>query len=119
MIVLLIATGVLSGMISGMGIGGGTLLIPALVMLTDISQQQVQNVNLLYFIPTAVVALITHVKEGNIEKGGLKTIIGFGILGAVAGAMVAVGMDSGLLRKLFGGFLLLMGVAEFLKKDKS
>ena len=58
--ILLAVVGLLAGIISGMGIGGGTILIPALVMLTDISQQGLQGINLVFFIPTAIIALITH-----------------------------------------------------------
>ncbi|MDR1913813.1 MAG: TSUP family transporter, partial [Clostridiales bacterium] len=67
--------GLLSGIISGMGIGGGTILIPALCILYDTQQQTAQNINLIYFIPTAIIALITHVKQGNIEKKPLPPII--------------------------------------------
>ena len=55
----IIVIGIVSGMISGMGIGGGTILIPALLFLQDMNQQQAQGINLIYFIPTAVIALIT------------------------------------------------------------
>ena len=48
-VVLLAVIGLLSGIISGMGVGGGTILIPALVMMTDISQQGIQGINLIYF----------------------------------------------------------------------
>ncbi|MDR2939722.1 MAG: sulfite exporter TauE/SafE family protein [Clostridiales bacterium] len=115
--VLLIGIGLLSGVISGMGIGGGTVLIPALSIFFSVSQQQAQNINLIYFVPTAVIALITHVKEKNIEGGFLLPIILFGLAGAVAGSMIAIRIDAELLRKLFAGFLFVMGLLEFFKKD--
>ena len=49
-----ILIGLVSGVISGMGIGGGTILIPALCFIMNLEQQQAQNINLLFFIPTAV-----------------------------------------------------------------
>ena len=110
------AIGVISGIISGMGIGGGAILIPAVTMLYDINQQQAQNVNLIYFIPTAVIALITHFKNGNIEKSVLKKLIIYGMLGAVAGSLIAVNISADLLRRLFGFFLAAMGIYEFFKK---
>lgn len=116
--ILLIAIGFFSGIISGMGIGGGAILIPAITMLFSVTQQQAQNINLIYFIPTAIIALITHTKEKNIEKKFLFRIIIFGIIGAVVGAMVAMRMESDVLRKCFGGFLLVMGVLEFFKGRK-
>ena len=110
--------GFCAGIISGMGIGGGTILIPALLFLTDITQQQAQGINLVYFIPTAVTALITHQKKGNLDWKTAKPLALYGFIGAAAGAFLAVSMESELLRKIFGGFLFLMGLSEIFKKDK-
>jgi uncharacterized membrane protein YfcA len=101
-----------------MGIGGGTILIPALSILLDTQQQTAQVINLVYFVPTAVIALITHARQGNIEKKQLAPIIFFGLIGAAGGSIAANHLDAGLLRKLFGGFLLAMGVYEFFRKEE-
>lgn len=111
--------GFCAGIISGMGIGGGTILIPALLFLVDISQHQAQGINLLYFIPTALVALFIHRKAGNLSGAVAKPLVLFGLLGAAAGAFLAVSLQSELLRKLFGGFLCLMGLREIFKKEQS
>ena len=110
--------GFCSGIISGMGIGGGTILIPALLFLTEIDQQQAQGVNLIYFIPTAITALITHQKKGNLNWKTAKPIALLGLAGAVAGAFLAVSLESDILRRIFGGFLFLMGLSEIFKKKK-
>ena len=110
--------GFCSGIISGMGIGGGTILIPALLFFTDITQQQAQGVNLIYFIPTAITALITHQKKGNLDWKTAKPLAVMGLAGAAAGAFLAVSLESELLRKIFGGFLFLMGLSEILKKKE-
>ena len=110
--------GFCSGIISGMGIGGGTILIPALLFLTEIDQQQAQGVNLIYFIPTAITALITHQKKGNLNWKTAKPIALLGLAGAVAGAFLAVSLESDILRRIFGGFLFLMGLSEIFKKEK-
>lgn len=112
------AIGFFSGIISGMGIGGGTILIPALLFLTEVNQQQAQGVNLIYFIPTAVVALITHHKNGTLDLKTAKPLVLLGLAGAAAGAFLAVSLESEMLKKLFGGFLLLMGLSEIFKKKK-
>ena len=112
------AIGFFSGIISGMGIGGGTILIPALLFLTEVNQQQAQGVNLIYFIPTAVVALITHRKNGTLDLKTAKPLALLGLAGAAAGAFLAVSLESEILKKLFGGFLLLMGLSEIFKKKK-
>lgn len=115
---LAIVIGLISGIISGMGVGGGTVLIPALVFIYGMEQHAAQSINLIYFIPTAAIALITHIKEGNIEKQALKPFILWGALSAAAGAFLAAAVGSGLLRKIFGVFLLIMGIVELVKKEE-
>ena len=116
---LLIIIGLFSGIIGGMGIGGGTILIPAMIILTDLTQQQAQGVNLLSFIPVAITALFTHFRNKNIETKLCPPLIIFGVIGALIGSLLAVNLPSNLLRKLFGIFLLIMGIYEFFWKDKS
>ncbi len=110
--------GLLSGVISGMGIGGGTILIPALALFLDIGQQEAQGINLLYFIPTAIVSLWIHIKNKRVNFRVAWPIIVFGLFGAVFGAMLAGILEGKLLRRLFGFFLFGMGIYEILKKDK-
>lgn len=113
-----VAVGFFSGIISGMGIGGGTILIPALLFLTGVDQHQAQGINLLYFFPTATMALFTHQKAGNIAWKTAKPLALMGLAGAAAGAFVAVSLDADFLKKIFGGFLFLMGCSEIFKKKK-
>ncbi len=115
MIFLYVIIGVLSGIISGMGIGGGAILIPSLTIILGVAQRDAQNINLIYFIPTAAIALVTHFKSGNIETRKLPTVILFGLAGAVAGSLIAVRLDQAVLKRIFGFFLLGMGVYEFFK----
>ncbi|MDR1533235.1 MAG: sulfite exporter TauE/SafE family protein [Clostridiales bacterium] len=107
------AVGLAAGIISGLGIGGGTLLIPALVILFGIPQRDAQNINLIYFIPTAAVALVVHIKNGNVRAKGLPVMITAGLAAAAGAAFLATKTDADLLRKIFGAFLLVMGVLEF------
>lgn len=116
MIVILI--GFLSGIVSGMGIGGGAILIPALVLFVNPGQHIAQSVNLLYFIPTAIVALIIHIKNRHVNfRVGLPIML-FGLAGAAIGSMLALRMEGELLRKIFGGFLIVMGIYEIFGKAK-
>jgi len=108
-------SGLFSGIISGMGIGGGTILIPALTMFLNIDQHRAQGVNLLFFIPTAIVALFIHKKNKNLEFKTAIPLILWGLLGASLGSFIAVSIKAGLLRKLFGIFLFLMGAYEIYK----
>lgn len=114
----LIAIGFVSGIISGMGIGGGTILIPALVFLVGTRQQIAQSINLIVFIPSAVAALIVHAKKHNIEKGLLLKLVVTGCAGAAAGSLLAVNMNSDILKKIFGVFLFIVGIYEITSKCK-
>ena len=113
-----ILVGLAAGIVSGMGIGGGAILIPALTIFLDIGQQKAQNINLLYFLPTAIFALIVHKKNGNIEKKGLPSLILWGIPGSITGALIAVKIDANYLKKGFAVFLLLMAAYELSKGYK-
>jgi len=117
-VILLIGIGVLAGIISGMGIGGGTILIPALTIFFGQSQHAAQNINLLYFIPTAIVAIFAHSKNNMIEKQILPKIVFGGILGAVAGSIIALNLKPDILKQVFAVFLLIAGVAEFFKREQ-
>lgn len=112
---MLFIIGILAGIISGMGIGGGTILIPALTIFMSIDQKTAQAINLVYFIPTATAALVGHIKNKRIEKRGLLYIIIFGIIGAFIGSFFAIKVKSPLLKKAFGWFLCVMGVLEIFK----
>jgi len=116
MIVILI--GLAAGIISGMGIGGGAILIPALVFFVKPEQHVAQSVNLLFFIPTAVVALAIHIKRKSVDfKMGVPILL-FGLGGSILGSKIALSMDGDILRKIFGLFLLAMGLYEILGKAK-
>lgn len=108
-----------SGIISGMGIGGGTLLIPALIFTLGIKQQIAQSINLIVFIPTAIAALYVHMKKHNIEKSLFWKLSVTGCAGAAIGSLLAVNMDSDLLKRFFGIFLLTMGIFEVTSKSKA
>lgn len=110
-----ILSGLFSGIISGMGIGGGTILIPALTMFLNIDQHIAQGVNLLFFIPTAIVALLIHKKNNNLEFKIAIPLLVTGLIGAAIGSFVAISIEGGLLKKLFGVFLFLMGGYEIYK----
>ena len=113
-----VLAGTVCGVISGFGIGGGSLLMVWLTAVISMEQQAAQSINLLYFLPTAAAALIFHFKNRQIcKKAILPAAIG-GCAAAVLGAFLASAAQPELLRKLFGGFLVLVGLSELLKKTK-
>lgn len=110
-----IIIGFLSGIISGMGIGGGAILIPALILISAIEQKLAQGINLVYFLPTAVFALIVHIKNKRVVINTALIIGICGVLGAVIGSVTAMNLNNELLRKMFGIFLGLIGIREVYK----
>ena len=107
-----ILIGVFSGIFSGIGMGGGTILIFLLTTFGKMEQHIAQATNLLYFIPTAISAVIVNYKDKNIDLKLAREISIFGIIGAVIGAMISVNIDVQKLRKLFGIFLAIIAIHE-------
>lgn len=116
--------GLVCGVFSGLGIGGGTLLMVWMTAVMDMEQRMAQGINLLYFLPTAICALIFHIKNRLIRWRVVIPAAIAGCLTAAGTALLATAIDASLLRKLFGGFLLFVGLNEIFgrhardKKDK-
>ena len=113
-----VVIGFLSGIISGMGIGGGAILIPALTLFYGIEQKLAQGINLVYFLPTAIIALVIHIKNksADLKVAAIRGLCG--IVGALGGSVIAMKMNNSVLRRLFVVFLLFVGIREIIKKPK-
>lgn len=111
-----IIAGFLSGIISGFGIGGGTILMVYLTAILSLPQKAAQGINLLYFLPTAAAALIIHRKNRYLEKSVILPAVIGGCISAALFSFVAMYLDTELLKKLFGGFLIMTGLTEVFKK---
>ena len=109
--------GAATGVLSGFGVGGGTLLLVYLTAVAGVDQHLAQGINLLYFLPAGLLALPAHVRNGYVEKKALLPCISAGLLCAALCAWAATGLDTSLLRKLFGGFLILIGLRELLGRE--
>lgn len=110
--------GAITGIITGFGIGGGTLLILYLTMFRDTAQLAAQGINLLYFIPTAGCALVSHIKNKRIVWRAVIFAAGAGVVTTILAALVAARIDMTLLRRIFGGFLVIVGLSELFNKNK-
>ena len=110
--------GLVCGVLSGFGIGGGSLLMVWLTAAVSMDQRMAQGINLLYFLPAAGCSLIFHVKNKQIVWKAVVPAAIAGCLTAVPGALLAGQLDTALLRKLFGGFLVLVGISEVFFKGK-
>ena len=104
--------GIVSGIVSGTGMGGGTILIFLLTFLLGIEQHLAQATNLIFFIPTSIVAIIVNLKNKNIYLKSAIIISVFGILGAIIGANISINMDVKVLKRSFGIFLAIIAIHE-------
>ena len=107
-----VITGIISGLASGLGIGGGTILILVLTVFLGIEQHVAQATNLIFFIPTSIVAIIVNIKNKIIDKKLAITISIFGVIGAIIGASIANKTDVISLRKYLGVFLGIIAIYE-------
>ena len=108
--------GLVTGVISGFGIGGGTLLLIYMTAWAGVPQTLAQGINLVYFLPTAAAALPAHIKNGFIEKAVLVPAILTGLVGTALAAWVATSLDVDQLHRFFGYFLIYVGFSEFFRK---
>lgn len=112
-----VLAGAVTGVLSGFGVGGGSLLLIYMTSFAGVSQALAQGVNLLYFLPAAATALPAHFKNGYVEKGALLPAIGLGLACSALTAWAATALDVEVLRKCFGGFLIVIGLRELFRKD--
>lgn len=112
-----VLAGILCGILSGFGIGGGSLLMVWMTAAMGMDQKIAQGINLLYFLPTAAAALIFHIRSKVICWQAVIPAAVFGCVTAGLSAWLAASMDVHVLRRLFGGFLIVVGVTEFFKKS--
>ena len=107
-----IVFGILSGLTTSWGLGGGALLIPLLVNFIGIDQHIAQATNLIFFIPTALCSVIVNSKNKLVKyKLALQVII-YGIIGTIIGSIISNKLNKIFLRKIFGILLLIIAIME-------
>ena len=108
-----------TGILSGYGIGGGTLLILLLVLFCGSAQSAAQAINLSYFLPTAGASLFFHAKGGRIDWTVFWPAVIAGTITAALASWLAPHIDTNIIKRLFGGILLYVGIRELFNKAQS
>ena len=119
--VILFFCGLAGGVLGGMGMGGGTALIP-LLTLVGVGQAQAQSLNLLSFLPMAALALPVHAKSGLLKGEGLFPLVCSALLFSALGALLAARLPAALLERAFGAFLValaLVRLGRHLRKNRT
>ena len=114
-IFLMIVFGIIGGVFGGMGMGGGTMLIPLLTIFLGFTQKLSQGINIFSFLIMAVFALVIHFKNKLISFKKVWPIILSGILFSVGGAYLATIVNGEILKKFFGVFLIILALFEVFK----
>ena len=110
--------GAILGFLSGLGIGGGSLLILWLTLVLNVDPTIARGVNLLFFLPCALVAALLRWKQGNLPLKKILPAVLTGCLSALLFSLMSLRMDMSLLKKLFGGLLIVTGLREIFYKPK-
>lgn len=109
-IFLLILGGIVGGIIGGMGMGGGTLLIPILTIFLDIPQKNAQAINLIAFIPMAVIVTLINVKRNVIDYKSVLTVAIPALVTSIVSSLFVGKIDGKVLSIGFAIFLIVLGV---------
>lgn len=109
---------VILGFLTGLGVGGGSLLILWLTLVLEYDPVTARSINLLFFLPAAAISCLFRLRQGKLEiKNALPAIIS-GSTAAFLFSLVGAGMDTALLKKAFGALLLLTGARELTYRSK-
>lgn len=111
--------GVAGGLLGGMGMGGGTVLIPLLSIFYNVGQHTAQAVNLIAFIPMAAVALVIHIKNRLVKFDKVIIIVLSGLAACVLGVYLARAISGEILKRCFGGFLFALSIFQIIAGLKS
>lgn len=110
---------VILGFLAGLGVGGGSLLVLWLTLIVGIDHPQARIINLMFFIPAAIISSVFRWKQGALDFKKVIPAIIAGCLAAAAFSWLARFLELEILQKIFGGLLLFAGVRELFYKQKS
>lgn len=108
-----VLAGLAGGVLAGMGMGGGTLTLPLLVLALNVGQVTAQFANLIAFLPSGTAALAVHAKNGLVQKNDLVYMLLPSIAACVVCSFFATKAEGELLKKLYGAFLVVIAVVSF------
>lgn len=110
--IIYLVVGFFAGVLGGMGMGGGTILIPALTIFLGVNQHVAQATNVIAFLPMAALVLPAHKKNGLLRTDDAWEIIIPAIITTVLAGFVMAALPTQVLKKLFGLFLVSLAVKQ-------
>ncbi len=109
--------GAASGLLASMGMGGGFILVVYLALFGGIGQKEAQGMNLLFFVPITLAALVVHLKNKLVDVKTALVCGGIGAAFSALGFLAARALDAGILRKAFAVFVIIVGLRDLFAKD--
>ena len=107
-----IFVGLISGIVSGLGMGGGTILITFLTCFLKVNQIVAQASNIIFFVPTSIIATVVNIKNHTLKWKVAIPLVITGVIGASIGSVIANKLDTSLLKKAFAIFLLFIAIYQ-------
>ncbi|MBE7001776.1 MAG: sulfite exporter TauE/SafE family protein [Ruminococcaceae bacterium] len=109
---------IILGFLAGLGVGGGSLLMLWLTMVVGMEYPQARIINLMFFLPSAIIATLFHRKQGSVKIKKILPAVLFGCIAAAAASYIGKQINIDFVKKLFGGLLLFTGARELFYKPK-
>ncbi|MBQ3491542.1 MAG: sulfite exporter TauE/SafE family protein [Oscillospiraceae bacterium] len=106
------------GFLAGLGVGGGSLLMLWLTMVAGMEYADARTINLLFFLPCALTATLFHRKQGRVKLKKILPAILCGCVAAALSATIGVKADTAIIKKFFGGLLVLTGLRELFYRPR-
>jgi len=111
--------GIAAGLLSGfMGVGGGIIIVPALVFFLGLTQHQAQGSSIaaIMLLPVGLLSVMNYYKEGNVNLGYAAVIAVFFVAGSYFSSRWVQGIDAGLLKKIFAGVMIVVALKMLIGK---
>jgi uncharacterized protein len=119
-VIALLAIGLTAGLLAGLlGIGGGVIMVPAMVLITAFDQHIAQGTSLLVIIPAAAFGSFTHHRRGRLALRDAGALATGGVVGALLGSMTALSLDEEILRRLFAVLILVVAARMLLTRRRA
>lgn len=115
---LTLPVAILLGFLAGLGVGGGSLLILWLTMVVGMEYAEARIINLLFFLPSALIATLFRLKQGTIQLNKVLPAVISGCIAAFLFSRTGQQINTELLQKLFGGLLLFTGLRELFYRPR-
>lgn len=113
-----LAVGTVLGCLTGLGVGGGSLLLLWLTLVLDMPPETARSINLLFFLPSALISTLLRRKQGAVDRKNAVPAIFSGCLAALTFTFIGSRLNTSLLKTLFGFLLIATGLRELFYKPR-